>query len=166
MKVYMKGTTTNIVSKCPHCGNVYRTERAYEAHHFGSPLVQCKSCGNYMIDNYTTEMALKPKQWYIDRQYKEPSQVLKLLVYGWLPALFVVLGVTGNIRVIENQTILGIVAILGWAIGISLLKYKGVSGDKYVIDSSFEKQYEESAKRLADPAYRQLLEKAGYKMMQ
>lgn len=165
MKVYMKGTTHYIVSKCPNCGKIYRKEPTYSAEHFGSPLVQCKSCGKYMIDNFTTEMALKPKQWYIDRQYKEPNLALKILAYAWLPLLFIGLMVTGNKRVIEEQTVLFVFALIGWAIGIAVLKYKGV-GNKYVINADFEKQYEESARRLADPAYRQILEKAGYKFTQ
>ena len=156
MKLYLKGKTTYIISRCQHCGSELSRKATYEYRRPGNPLVRCSNCGKYTIDNSIYELAEKPKQWYIDRRYKQPNPVLKAIVYAWLPVVYVGLGVTGNIDMLAGKTGLMIAAVLAYGIGICIFIRKGHGGD-FVIDSKFEKDYAESAQRLADPLYRELL---------
>ncbi len=170
-----KTTITRIynVTKCPFCGNeLSRWEQNPYMENFGNPIVQCKKCGKIVLDNNIKEMAIRPWQWYIDRQHKEPSILLKALVFGWLPALgilfFIRSASSPSTRSLISTTngertfyILLILSFAAYVAGIIVFYTKGL-GRPYVISGQFKKEYEESEKRLSDPAYRELLARTGY----
>ena len=154
MKVYTKTTTTYYISKCHHCGGEL-SRKTYSQIGFGNALVRCPHCGQYTIDSNIKEMAMQPWQYYLDNQQLKENKIVKYLVYGWLPALYIILGISGALKSSENfSAVRMVILVLLYAIGIGVYNAKMSKG--FNIDSYFEKQYKESEKRLADPQYRQL----------
>ncbi len=153
MKVYTKTTTTYLISKCHHCGGELSRKTTSQTN-YGNALVRCPHCGQYTIDSNIEEMAMQPWKYYLDNQQPKENKIVTYLLYGWLPVLYIALGVSGAIKNLENSTIPMILSILLYAIGIAVYRIKMSKG--FNIDSYFEKQYKESERRLADPQYRQL----------
>ena len=160
MKIYTKVKVTYHISKCPHCGNIL--SRA-DSKRFGQTLVNCPSCGKPALDGNITEMAIHPWQWYIDREHKaaEPRPALKVLVYIWLPALFAITLITRKGKDFGDLTFVFAALLILWALGISKYKIYELGTGQFYITEKFKQDYEESAQRLANPAYADLLRKAG-----
>lgn len=152
MKVYTKTTTTYYISKCHHCGKELSRNTGFQ---YGNALVRCPNCGQYTIDNTIWEMAMRPWQFFLDNQKPKENKVVKYLIFGWMPVVFIVLGISGLLKKLQDNSILFIILpIILYVVGIVVYRSKMTSG--FEITPQFEQKYKESERRLADPQYRQL----------
>ena len=149
---------TRYYANCPKCRKTYHQAAGKAPIFYGDPHTACPACGAEFLDTWTFELGLYPRRWYVTHHrrvwvYLAITAVM-ILAYA---ALF-----HFGAEFMESShggiAVLAIFVLWLAAIGVYRAKTTRIS----VSDTGFDRQYEESAKRLSDPMYKHKLIDSGY----
>lgn len=148
---------TYTYKKCPHCGKTYDSYSSFNTsfHSFsGSPFLKCNYCGNTFVDTEIKEPALKPYK-------KSRHSILNCLLATYFPY-----GLMGTFMTfIGFQYFPPFNFMLGIAIILDIVYFVLtiiVLANRKSMQEEWKIKYEESVRRLSNPAYAKALEEAGF----
>ncbi|MBE6996006.1 MAG: hypothetical protein E7429_04685 [Ruminococcaceae bacterium] len=140
--------------KCPYCGKKTRCSSIYNNKKFGCPVVICPSCRQPYIHPDVMEIGTLSKAELRDFKHS------MLFSFLWRIAFFAFLIGGVSFMLLENYAYdyryLGIAAAIAYFVVFARKSNKKTN-------EIIAKETAESEKRLADPAYRELLNRVGYK---
>lgn len=140
---------TNYYSKCPHCGEVIKSERGYKQKE-GSPFLVCNNCGKVSVDKEVLEPALQP--------YVKPGLPSRLIVTTFWALLFSLIPTAAIAAIFDlyDSSSFFTVAIISAAVLVILMVIHSIkTHDEYCKQT--QRSYQASVKRMSNPRYAQML---------